>query len=350
MTHIGWGRIWEERTDIQMMENDLLHASGPLMSMFAAQTYALVTGRDASAVGTWEYDPSSDLGEKAGYAQRVGYETIKQNGTLDIHEPYDTHQYDVPVFNQHSVLFPQADPLVVHDDSFAVEVNANMDPTTFPAPGVLANDHSVGGGSLTAELSTDIPFGQGVLYFSPDGSFEYWPAMYGSPQELFLGTATFSYVVTDGQNRSKAATVSIDVSQAFRLYKEVKPRDGVRNNDTVTYTLTISGIGQNAILWDPVPPSLHYVDDSLTDTLDTHAVYSPTANAIIWQGTLPEDDSAGMIRFQATPGITTGTGSLQFAWPVVNTAWLTDTDQGLSRTATVIVNGAYVYLPLVIRQ
>jgi hypothetical protein len=350
MTWIGWGRIWEERTDIQMMESDLKHATGPLMSMFAAQTYALVTGRDASAVGTWEYDPGSDLGEKAGYAQRVGYETIKQNGTLDIHEPYDTHLYDIPVFNQHSVLTPQADLLVVRDDSFAVEVNANMDPTTFTAPGVLANDYSVGGGSLTAILSTDIPFGQGVLDFFPDGSFEYRPEMYGSPQELFLGTATFSYVVTDGQSRSKAATVSIDVNQAFRLYKDVEPRDGLRNNDTVTFTLAISGVGQNAILWDPVPPSLRYVDGSLTDTLDTHAMYSPTASAIVWQGMLPQNGSTQMIRFQATPGITTSPGSLLLAQPIVNTAWLTDTDQGLSRTATVIINGLHVYLPLVIRQ
>jgi hypothetical protein len=36
--------------------------------------------------------------------------------------------------------------------------------------------------------------------------------------------------------------------------------------------------------------------------------------------------------------------------PIVNTAWLTDTEYGRSVAATVIVNGWHVYLPLVMRQ
>ncbi|MGD9101323.1 MAG: Ig-like domain-containing protein, partial [Anaerolineae bacterium] len=345
MTHIGWGRVWEERTDIQMMESDYRHAHSVVMSMFAAQTYALLTGRDASLYGTWEFDPGSVLGERAGYAQRVGYETIMQMGTLDVNEPYNIHQYDVPVFNQHSVLYPQAPTLVARDDTFSVEVNAFLDPTTIPAPGVLANDYSTQGRPLTAILSTDLPFGQGQLVFNPDGSFEYWPAMYGPSSELFVGTAAFSYVVSDGENQSKAATVRIGVKQALYLSKEAEPMDGVRYNDTVTYTLTISGAGQSATLWDPLPPNVSYVSDSLTDTLDTHAVYSPTAKAIVWEGALPADGAAEVIRFQATPDIT-GTGSLSL--PIVNTAWLTD-HAGTSLSATVVVNGYRTYLPLIIR-
>ncbi len=345
MSHIGWGRVWEERTDIQMMEPDFLHASGPMMSMFAAQTYALITGRDASLYGTWGYDPASDLGGKAGYAQRVGYETIMQMSTLDIQEPYNLSQYDVPLFNQYSVFYPQAESLVVRDDTFIVKVSTDLAPFTIPAPGVLANDHPAGGGSLMAILSTDLASGQGDITLNSDGSVVYQPAMVGSPPELFLGTATFSYVLTDGGNRSKAATVTLDVRSPLHLSKEAEPVDDVRDNDTITFTLTISGAGQSAVLWDPLPAALNYVSDSLTDTLSVHAVYSPTARAIVWEGLLPEDGGAGVIRFQMAPAIP-GSGTLLS--PVINTAWLTDT-WGASLSSTVVINAYRVYLPLVTR-
>lgn len=54
------------------------------------------------------------------------------------------------------------------------------------------------------------------------------------------------------------------------------------------------------------------------------------------------------MRFQVTPGIT-GTGSLSLAQPIANTAWMTDTENGASVSATVIVNGWHTYLPLVLR-
>jgi hypothetical protein len=36
--------------------------------------------------------------------------------------------------------------------------------------------------------------------------------------------------------------------------------------------------------------------------------------------------------------------------PIVNTAWLTDTDSGFSVSATAIVNGWRAYLPLTVRN
>jgi hypothetical protein len=55
------------------------------------------------------------------------------------------------------------------------------------------------------------------------------------------------------------------------------------------------------------------------------------------------------VRFQVTPGVT-GTGSLSLSLPIVNTAWLTDTHSGWSISATTIVNGRRVYLPLMMRN
>jgi len=127
------------------------------------------------------------------------------------------------------------------------------------------------------------------------------------------------------------------------LGKQASPNDGLRNNDTLTYTLTLSGPGLSVRLWDPLPASVHYITDSVTPP----AVYSPTVNAVVWQGTLPTD-TAQIIRFQATPGIT-GAGLLSLSLPIVNTAWMTETMSGASVSATVIVNGWRVYLPLVMR-
>jgi hypothetical protein len=102
------------------------------------------------------------------------------------------------------------------------------------------------------------------------------------------------------------------------LRKQATPAQDLRNNDTLTYTLTPT------------------------------ASYSPTLRAVVWEGTLPTD-TVPTIRFQVTPGIT-GTGSLLLATPITNTARLTDTEHGRSRRATVIVNGRRVYLPLIVRS
>jgi hypothetical protein len=127
------------------------------------------------------------------------------------------------------------------------------------------------------------------------------------------------------------------------LSKRATPDEGLRNNGVLTYTLVLSGPGLNVRLWDPLPVNVQYVVGSVTPP----ATYSPTVEAVIWQGVLPTD-MVQVIRFQVTPGIT-GTGSLDLARPIINTAWLTDTEHGTSVSATVIVNGWRIYLPLVLR-
>jgi hypothetical protein len=132
------------------------------------------------------------------------------------------------------------------------------------------------------------------------------------------------------------------------LNKRATPTDGLRNDDTLTYALILSGAGRSVRLWDPLPAGVHYLPGSVTGTVTPAAIYSPTVNAVLWQGTLPADMTAG-IGFQVTPGIT-GTGSLSLAPPIVNTAWLTDTVYGRSVWSTVIVNGRHAYMPLLMRQ
>ena len=130
------------------------------------------------------------------------------------------------------------------------------------------------------------------------------------------------------------------------LDKQATPSDGLRNNDVLTYTLTIFSPGLSVRLWDPLPPPVRYVFGSITSTIAPPAVYSPTVHAVIWQGTLPTD-TVQVIHFQVTAGVTGTAGSLMV--PIVNTAWLTDTTYGRSISAIAIVNGSHIYLPLVLR-
>jgi hypothetical protein len=101
-------------------------------------------------------------------------------------------------------------------------------------------------------------------------------------------------------------------------------------------------------LWDPLPDNLRYVPTSLTSTITPAVVYSPTTRAVVWQGTLPTD-TLQVIQFQVTPGLT-GTGSLDLAPHIINTAWLTDTESGASVSATAVINGRRVYLPLIVHK
>jgi hypothetical protein len=121
------------------------------------------------------------------------------------------------------------------------------------------------------------------------------------------------------------------------LNKQAAPSDGVRVNEALTFTLTFSGPGLSFRLWDPLPPQVRYVTDTLTTSIAPPAVYSPTGHAVSWVGSLPHG-SVQMVRFQLTPGITS-TGSLSLSAPILNSAWLTDTERGFSVSATVIVNG-----------
>jgi len=115
----------------------------------------------------------------------------------------------------------------------------------------------------------------------------------------------------------------------------------------LTYTLTLAGpTGMNIALRDSLPSGVQYVTNTITSTLVPPAIYEPESKSVTWVGDLPSD--LVHIRFQATPGITR-TGSLSLIRPIVNTAWLTDTKRGTSVSASAIVNGWRVYLPLALR-
>jgi hypothetical protein len=138
----------------------------------------------------------------------------------------------------------------------------------------------------------------------------------------------------------------VHIPPLLSLDKQAEPITGLLNNETLAYTstFTCSMPSLSFQLWDPLPANVRYVVDSITGTITPAAVYSPTLHTIAWQGT-PMTGTVGTIRFQVTPGIT-GTRALSLSQPIVNAAWLTDTEHDRSISSTIIVNGYHLYLPL----
>lgn len=132
------------------------------------------------------------------------------------------------------------------------------------------------------------------------------------------------------------------------LEKQANPERGLQVGTPFTYTLTLVGAGLNATLVDPLPAQVSYIPDSLTQTITPSAVYSSATHTIFWQGILSVD-TVQTIGFQVTTNVTMKS-TLGLSPPIVNTAWLTDTDHNNGLSATVIVNGSYQYLPLVMHN
>lgn len=90
---------------------------------------------------------------------------------------------------------------IVANDAYAAAFNTTL---VIPAPGVLANDNSNGGGAMTASLVTSVA--NGVLTLSTDGSFSY------APSTGFIGADSFTYRAVNTVGPSDIATVTITVS------------------------------------------------------------------------------------------------------------------------------------------
>lgn len=102
-----------------------------------------------------------------------------------------------------TVAAPAATPPVATGDSYSVVAGKTL---TVASPGVLANDSSPSGKSLTARLGTNVA--SGSLSLASNGGFTFTPA------SGFTGTRTFTYTATDGTSTSAAATVTITVTAA----------------------------------------------------------------------------------------------------------------------------------------
>ena len=108
---------------------------------------------------------------------------------------------DTSEFAQDVTVAATTSPVVAVNDTYNVDENSTL---TVPAPGVLANDYDLTGGTLSAVLVTTTS--DGSLSLQPDGAFTY------TPDAGFVGTDTFTYYDTDGTYQSNVATVTINVN------------------------------------------------------------------------------------------------------------------------------------------
>ncbi len=150
----------------------------------------------------------------------------------------------------------------------------------------------------------------------------------------------------DNDDDSGSAYVFEGSPSGLAIAKDVTPVTAVPG-DTLTYTLSFEAAAVDVRLWDPLPSNVALISGSLSGSVSPPVVYSPTARAILWEGR-PPTDTVSTVNFQVTFELS-GTGWPSSTLAVVNIAWLTDMESGQNVSATAIVNGWRVYLPVVMR-
>lgn len=115
--------------------------------------------------------------------------------------------------------------------------------TVFVPADVLANDFDTDGDGFEAQQVDAAAHGWVVL--DPDGSFSYLP------NNNFVGTDTFTYVATDGQDESNVATVFIQVGSPppppTLSVNDVSVTEGNSGTRTLTFTVKLSSATPNTV-------------------------------------------------------------------------------------------------------
>ena len=136
------------------------------------------------------------------------------------------------------------------------------------APGVLANDTDIDGGTLTAVLVSNVS--HGTLTLNADGSFSY------TAESSFAGADSFTYKVNDGTGDSAAVTVAIQVALPEPpMITSITKSSGHRGS---TQTVTITGtnldglielyFGEGIAVSNPVAGSPSEITAEITITSD----------------------------------------------------------------------------------
>jgi len=128
---------------------------------------------------------------------------VKLNfGSLDMSGPLYMYviKADGTVSSGYPITVSQA-PLA-NNDSYVMSTNGTL---SISAPGVIANDLDLQGGTLTATKMSDPSHGS--VTFNSNGSFTY------TPTSNYYGADSFTYRLSDGTNNGNTATVNISVRQ-----------------------------------------------------------------------------------------------------------------------------------------
>jgi hypothetical protein len=108
---------------------------------------------------------------------------------------------------------------------------------TLPAPGVLANDTDAEGDEMAAFVLS--PPAHGTLTLSSNGAFVYAPAA------GYVGSDSFTYRATDGNNWSQPATVNLAVMVKGSGAAPIAANDAYLTNTNVAFSLPAPGVLAN---------------------------------------------------------------------------------------------------------
>lgn len=168
-------------------------------------------------------------------------------------------------------------------------------PLSVTSPGVLINDSDANTDSLTAILIDGPDHGSFLL--NPDGSFRYTPTL------DFSGTDSFTYRVSDGEEESATATVTINVRPLLTV-AEVSVLEGA----IATLTVTLAQASSTALAFDYIT-----VDGTATGGSDyqfTSGQFVVPPGSTVWNVTVPatrdflkEGDEAFYVSFSIPGGI-----------------------------------------------
>lgn len=191
---------------------------GPAVSPGETITFSFDSGAASGVSLDWLYlTDSADAGNQNGFIDVGTLEAFNLNGnslgtkTTGESFPYNVSELyggatiskfqltGIDTIGISSLTFTPAvpnQPPAAQDDSFAIKKNETV------TLNVLGNDTDPNGGTLSITEVSSIPASIGVL--TTNGT-----SISFNPNDIFSGTATFSYTISDGNGSSDSATVSV---------------------------------------------------------------------------------------------------------------------------------------------
>ncbi|MGD2143667.1 MAG: hypothetical protein PVF54_04225, partial [Anaerolineae bacterium] len=257
--------------------------------------------------------------------------------TARINYPDGSQSYTTPIFMFHR------NPVAVH---FNREIGAFL--RAHAASAVAA---------YVEELSRDVP-----LWWLTGVALSHGENAYSTPEISWTNFMLHAYVLDtpfeqlrlylDAPDRKGdllyiqklVALLEPDLSSSTKSSSTTIPRSGQR----FAYTVVIHNDGapmtDTVYLTDTVPPELSYVPGTLTATLGTPD--DSPAPTLRWSGTLSETPSV-RVTYAVTVSLPDGPTQVK---PIRNVATIGAEPIGvLTRTATIIVNGKAIYLPVIFK-
>ena len=163
------------------------------------------------------------------------------------------------------------DTPVAEDDSYSLDQAGLLNIAA--ASGVLANDTDVDADTLTALLLSNPS--NGTLTLNSNGSFSY------EPDDVFVGTDTFTYQASDGFFVSNAATVTVTVND-INIAPGAAADDYSVDEDAILTVDAASGLlnNDNDVDNDPLTITVtsNVTDGTLSLQDDGSFTYTPNAN------------------------------------------------------------------------